>query len=51
MGGERISIGSDAHTLTAVGRGFDDSAKNAKDVGFTHVTVFRERKPFFVPIG
>ena len=38
-------------TLTAVGRGFDDSAKNAKDAGFTHVTVFRERKPFFVPIG
>ena len=30
MGGERISIGSDAHTLAAVGRGFDDSVRNAQ---------------------
>ena len=51
MGGERISIGSDAHTLAAVGRGFDDSVRNAQDAGFTHVTVFRERKPYFVPLG
>ena len=51
MGGERISIGSDAHTLAAVGRGFDDSVRNAQDAGFTHVTVFRERKPHFVPLG
>ena len=51
MGGERISIGSDAHTLAAVGRGFDDSVRNAQDAGFTYVTVFRERKPHFVPLG
>ena len=45
MGGERISIGSDSHTLDTVARGVDDCVKNALDAGFTHVTVFRERKP------
>ena len=45
MGGERISIGSDSHTLDTVARGVDNCVKNALDAGFTHVTVFRERKP------
>ena len=45
MGGERISIGSDSHTLNTVARDVDDCVKNALDAGFTHVTVFRERKP------
>ena len=51
MGGERISIGSDSHTLDTVGRGVDDCAKNARDAGFTTVTVFRSRKPEQVPLS
>ena len=51
MGGERISIGSDSHALDNVGRGFDDCVKNARNAGFTSVTVFRERKPEQVALG
>ena len=51
MGGERISIGSDSHTLDTVGRGVDDCAANALEAGFTTVTVFRGRKPEQVPLS
>ena len=51
MGGERISIGSDSHKLDNVGRGFDDCVKNARDAGFTSVTVFRNRRPEQVALG
>lgn len=50
MGGERISIGSDSHTLDTVGRGVTDCTANALDAGFTSVTVFRGRKPEQVPL-
>ncbi len=45
MGGERISIGSDSHTLDTVGRGIKECIINAQDAGFSEVTVFRGRKP------
>lgn len=45
MGGERISIGSDSHSLDTVGRGIDECISRAKEAGFTEVTVFRNRKP------
>ena len=51
MGGERISIGSDSHALDNAGRGIDDCVKNARDAGFTSVTVFRNRVPEQVALG
>ncbi|MDO5141804.1 MAG: histidinol-phosphatase HisJ family protein [Eubacteriales bacterium] len=51
MGGERISIGSDAHTLDTVGRGLADCVRNARDAGFTSVTVFRQRRAEQVPLS
>lgn len=50
MGGERISIGSDSHTLDTVGRGVDACAANAREAGFTSVTIFRARQPVQVPL-
>lgn len=44
LGGTRISIGSDSHTLDTVGRGIESCVQNAKDAGFSTVTVFRNRK-------
>ncbi|MFR4414092.1 MAG: hypothetical protein ACLT4C_01755 [Butyricicoccus sp.] len=44
MGGERISIGSDSHTLDTVARGVDDCVKTHSTQALP-VTVFRERKP------
>ena len=51
MGGERISIGSDSHALDNAGRGIDDCVQNARDAGFTSVTVFRNRVPEQVALG
>ena len=51
MGGERISIGSDSHTLDTVGRGLDDCIRNARAAGFDSVTVFRNRRPEQVALG
>ena len=51
MGGERISIGSDSHTLDTVGRGLDDCIRNARAAGFTSVTVFRNRRPEQIDLG
>jgi len=45
LGGERISIGSDSHTLDTIGRGITDCIRNAMDAGFHDVTVFRARRP------
>lgn len=50
LGGERISIGSDSHSLDTVGMGVDLCAANAKEAGFHSVTVFRGRKPEQVAI-
>lgn len=44
LGGERISIGSDSHALSNVGRGLDECVALAKRAGFDMVTVFRNRR-------
>ena len=44
LGGERISIGSDSHSLDTVGRGIEECAALAKSAGFSSVTVFRNRR-------
>lgn len=50
LGGERISIGSDSHTIETVGRGIDACIAHAKDAGFHRVTVFRNRQAEWVDI-
>ena len=44
LGGERISVGSDSHSLETVGRGIEECLALAKRTGFRSVTVFRSRK-------
>lgn len=50
LGGRRISIGSDSHKLSNVGRGVEECAALAKRFGFDSVTVFRGRRPEQVPL-
>lgn len=45
MGGERISIGSDAHKAADLGRGVTECIAWARQAGFDAVTMFRERQP------
>lgn len=50
LGGEIITIGSDAHTAEYVGSSFSQAYDILRDCGFRYFTVFRERKPVFYPL-
>lgn len=49
LGGEIITVGSDAHKAQDIAADFDAAQQILKDNGFSHYAVFRNRKPdFFV---
>lgn len=48
MGGEIITVGSDAHTKDDIGFGFDLAEELLKDCGFRYYTVFEDRKSKFI---
>lgn len=48
LGGEILTIGSDAHTPEYVGYRFEDAKELLRECGFSHFTIFRERKPEFI---
>lgn len=50
LGGEIISIGSDAHTVEDIGKGAAQGAEIAKLAGFTRLCYFKQRKPVFIDI-
>ncbi len=50
LGGEIISIGSDAHTPEDIGNGVAQGTEIAKLAGFTHLCYFKQRKPVFIEI-
>ena len=50
LGGELLSIGSDAHTIEDLGKGIADGAEMAKAAGFDRLVYFRKRKPYFINI-
>lgn len=50
LGGEILTIGSDAHQAEHVGYGLEVAVELAKAAGFTQIATFRERQPHFVPL-
>lgn len=48
LGGEIITVGSDAHNAADIAADFDAAESFLKDAGFEYYTVFRQRKPQFV---
>lgn len=50
LGGRRITLGSDAHVLQAVGGEIPRAAEKAKEIGFTHLTYYRQRQPYEIPL-
>lgn len=50
MGGEILSVGSDAHRAEDLGKGIAEGAEIAAAAGFTHLCCFKERKPNFIKI-
>jgi histidinol-phosphatase (PHP family) len=50
MGGERITLGSDAHHTDHVGAGLPVALEAARRAGFGHLTCFERRRARMVPI-
>lgn len=50
LGGEIITVGSDAHAPDHVYRGFDLAYERLIDAGFEYITTFDKRKPSFIKI-
>lgn len=50
LGGEILTVGSDAHAPQHVGYGFHLLPSLLKSCGFRYYTVFRNRKPVFLPL-
>ncbi len=49
-GGEMLTIGSDAHRVSDLGKNLGDAIEIAKEAGFSHVTYFKKRQPIFLKI-
>ena len=50
LGGELLTLGSDAHFTQHVGANIDDGYQIAESCGFEYVTYFKDRKPVQVKI-
>lgn len=50
LGGEIITIGSDAHQCGHIGYRFDDASLILQHSGFKYYTIFRQRKPEFIKL-
>ena len=51
LGGEIITLGSDAHTPEDASVGIREGAELLRTVGFRYYTVFEQRKPVFFPLA
>lgn len=50
LGGEIITVGSDAHDRSRIGADFDKAENALRQAGFDYYTVFRQRKPYFIKL-
>lgn len=50
MGGELVTIGSDAHCCPDLGKGIQEGMALLAEAGFTHFTVFKNRKPMMIEL-
>lgn len=50
MGGEMVTIGSDAHVCGDIAAGIQNGFDMLQSAGFRYFTVFKDRKPIFIPL-
>ena len=50
LGGEILTIGSDAHRAERIGYRFEDALPILREAGFRYLTVFKSREPHFLKI-
>ena len=48
LGGEILTLGSDAHRISDIGAGLREAAELAKEAGFRYTAVYSRRKPEFI---
>ena len=48
MGGEHITLGTDAHSADMVGKGIVEGVAVAKQAGFSHYTIFENHRPVLI---
>lgn len=50
LGGTRVTLGSDAHKPENVAKGLDRAARLLREIGFSSVTLYRQRQPRQQPL-
>lgn len=50
LGGRIITFGSDSHIAKDVGHSYDEVTTKLKDIGFTHITSFKNMEPIMRPL-
>lgn len=50
LGGEYITVGTDAHSADMVGVGIEQGMAVAKNAGFTHYTIYENHQPILLPL-
>lgn len=50
LGGEILTLGSDAHCTADLGKGISEGAEIAKNAGFKYIAYFEKRKPQFIKL-
>lgn len=51
LGGEILTIGSDAHRTSDLGKGIAEGVAAAKEAGFGKIAIYKKRKPGFIDIS
>lgn len=50
LGGRNVTFSSDAHLIESIGDRYEMARNLAKEIGFTHWTVYKKRKPYKIEI-
>ena len=50
LGGEIVTLGSDAHMAEDIGKGIVSATQLLRELGFRYYAVYRRRKPEFIPL-
>lgn len=50
LGGEIVTVGSDAHTPSHLGNAFEECRRILCDCGYRYYAVYHERRPVFLPL-
>ena len=50
LGGELVTLGSDAHCTQDLGKGIEEGMEMLREAGFRYVALYEQRKPILLPL-